>query len=307
MKTIVLGSMNMDLVVTAKKLPEQGETVTGEGFFINPGGKGANQAVAIGKLGGEVCLIGAVGEDPFGNALKKQLRRFGVKDDFVTSVAAVATGIAIILLNDGDNRIILDPGANHSITPRQIDAAFEQVAERGDLFLTQFETNYEAIRYGILKASTSGMKVIVNPAPAVAFDEYLYRMIDLMILNRTEIGSLTGIMVLTPDQARPALEELRRRGVGAVILTLGEHGSVLLDAEGSHEVPALPVQVVDTTGAGDAYVGALCQQLANDVPIRKAMTFATVTAGLTVTKRGAQKAIPTRVEVDRQVEIGVTT
>ncbi|MFH0993041.1 MAG: ribokinase, partial [bacterium] len=252
-------------------------------------------------------LIGAVGDDPFGLALKKELRRFGVIDDFVAIDATVASGVAIILLNEGDNRIIIDPGANLGITPRQIDAAFDQVIERGDLFLTQFETNYDAIRYGILKASTSGMKVIVNPAPAVAIDEYLYRMMDLVILNRTEIQSLTGMSVVAADEARPAMEELRRRGVDAVILTLGEQGSVLLDGEGSHFVSALPVQAIDTTGAGDAYIGAICQQLASDVPIRQAMKFATVTAGLTVTKKGVQAAIPTREEIERQIEIGMSS
>ncbi len=296
MKIFVVGSLNMDLVIKAPYMPENGVTMHGEGFMTNPGGKGANQAAAIGKLGGEVYMVGCVG-DAFGDELKATLGKYGVHTDYVEKINGISSGIAVILVVDGDNRIILDAGSNGKVDVALIDQALA-TAERGDYLVTQLEIEQDMVEYALKKAKEKGMTTILNPAPAAKVSEGILAHSDFFIPNQSEAEFYTGIYPKDEASAKKCAEALAAQGVKNIVITMGGEGSASVCGGIYEKVDCFPAKAIDTTAAGDTYVGALVTKLAEGADMKEAMTFASKASSITVTRRGAQQSIPYRNEVD---------
>lgn len=299
-QVFVLGSINMDLVIHVGRIPERGETLHGEAFFTNGGGKGANQAVACAKQGVECYLVGAVGEDVFADGLLETLKAYQVRIPFVRKLPT-STGVAMILIEEGDNRIVLDGGANLCITKAQIDEALTH-AKPGDYFVAQLENNVDAVHYGLAAAKAKGMITIFNPAPAARQPEEVYAFVDILVLNETECALLTGITPSDEAAMEQAYQKAAKWGIGCFILTLGARGSVCFTPEGRLPVAPNPVAAVDTTAAGDTFVGVLAAQLAQERMLPDALAYASVASSLTCCKRGAQCAIPTAEEIQSYLQ-----
>ena len=297
-KIAVVGSLNMDLVVRAPHMPVPGETVIGSDFRTIPGGKGANQAVAAARLGAEVTMIGRVGDDDFGRAQLRNLGELGIDTTHVIVDAEAATGIALITLDaSGQNSIVLASGANMRLTKEDINAAQGTIVQ-SDVLVLQLESPLEVVTYAIDIAHAGGVKVILNPAPARPLPEETLARLDYLIPNESETALLTGIEVADHNSAEEAAERLREEGVGTVILTLGDRGAFLVSAEESVHVPVYEVEVVDTTAAGDAFVGGLAVALAQGQNLAEAVRYANAAGALAVTRLGAQPSLPTRQEVE---------
>ncbi|MBC3910559.1 ribokinase [Undibacterium umbellatum] len=293
----VVGSVNMDLVFRTPRMPAVGETLHGHEFCQIPGGKGANQAVAAARQGAQVSFIGAVGDDGFGSFSRDCLAAEGMELTHLARVAGVATGVAGILVDDsGSNSIVLAAGANATLTAAQVDAATAAIAG-AQLLVCQLETPLATVTRAIEIARAQGVKVILNPAPAQDLTDALLAQVDYLILNETEASQLSGITVVDQDSAKAASEQILRRGTGTVLLTMGEHGALITESTGSQFIPAVKVDVVDTTAAGDTFVGAFAVGLANGLSVIDASREAQYTAALTVTKLGAQTSIPQRQQV----------
>ena len=292
---LVIGSLNADLVVRAPRFPAPGETIHGGDLSILPGGKGANQAVAAARLGAGVAMAGRVGNDDFGSLLVANLKRNGVDVRGVARDETAATGTAMIVVDSGgQNSIVLSPGANGLVTPAQVEAV--DFSEAG-LLLLQFEIPIEATSRAAQTARDKGLRVLLNPAPAQPFPDELLADVDVLIPNESELGLLTGLPVIDVPSAGQAAASLMARGLRAVIVTLGSNGALLVDRLGARHVPPYPVQVVDTTAAGDAFVGGLAVALLKGQPLEKAVQYANACGALTVTKFGAQPSLPTAREV----------
>jgi ribokinase len=293
---VVLGSLNMDLSIQSPKMPIMGETMHGSGFMTSPGGKGGNQAVAMARLGAAVYLIGCVGDDGFGHELLDSLRHNAVRTDCVRVSGAVSTGIAMIVIVAGNNSIILDAGANLTISPDDIRASAAVIAG-SQLLAAQFEVPVETVRTAFKLARQLGVTTLLNPSPTRMLDEAFYRLIDILIVNEHEARDLTRIDVSGPEQAAQAIDWFRARGVRTPLVTLGRGGSVFPDGEEIRHCPIRPAEVVDTTGAGDTFLGALAVALINDRPLAEAVSWATAASSITVSRRGAQIALPSQAEV----------
>ena len=280
MKIFVVGSLNMDLVIKAPFMPENGMTIGGEGFMTNPGGKGANQAAAIGKLGGNVRMVGCVGE-AFGDELKSVLEGYGVDTRCVKKLGGVSSGIAVIVVVDGDNRIILDAGA-----------------EAGDYLVAQLEIGLPVVEYALEKAKEKGMVTMLNPAPAAELSEKTLSFCDYFIPNQSEAEFYTGIRPADEVSAKKCAEALAAKGVKNVVVTMGAEGSAYIGGGRYVKVNAFRAEAVDTTAAGDTYVGALAVRLSEGADVEEAMIFASKASSVTVTRRGAQQSIPFRREVE---------
>lgn len=295
---IVVGSLNMDLVVRAPHMPASGETVIGSDFRTIPGGKGANQAVAAAKLGAQVTMVGRVGGDDFGRAQLRNLGELGIDTRYVTVDPDAATGIALITLDaGGQNSIVLAAGANMRLTVADIGAARQTIAQ-ADVLVCQLESPLEAVKHAIALAQNCGVRVILNPAPARNLDPETLSRVDFLIPNESETALLTGIEVTDASSARRAANHLLQQGVGIVILTLGEKGAFLVGLGEEMHIPAYEVEVVDTTAAGDAFVGGFAVALAEGENLPKAVRFANAAGALAVTKLGAQPSLPARQEVE---------
>ncbi|MFZ4527441.1 MAG: ribokinase [Undibacterium curvum] len=293
----VVGSVNMDLVFRTPRMPAVGETLHGHEFRQIPGGKGANQAVAAARQGADVRFIGAVGDDGFGDFSQQSLSADGISLTHLSRIPGVATGVAGILVEDnGSNSIVLAAGANASLTPAHIDAAAADIRS-AQILLCQLETPLNTVTQAIATARAAGVKVILNPAPAQDLSPELLAQVDYLILNETEAGQLSGIAVTDNASAQAASEKLLSMGVGQVLLTMGGHGAQITQAGLSQFIPAIRVDVVDTTAAGDTFVGAFAVGIANGLSLLEASQEAQYTAALTVTKLGAQTSIPQRAEV----------
>lgn len=293
----VVGSVNMDLVFRTPRMPAIGETLHGHEFRQIPGGKGANQAVAAARQGADVRFIGAVGDDGFGAYSRHCLNQEGIELTHLSTAKDIATGVAGILVDDsGNNCIVLAAGANATLSPSQIEAAEAAIAS-AQFLICQLETPLATVMRAIQIAHAHGVKVLLNPAPAQALSDELLQLVDYLIVNETEASQLSGITVSDRDSAQNASQKLLLRGAGAVLLTMGEHGALITVASGSDFIPAIAVEVVDTTAAGDTFVGALAVGLANGLSLLDASLEAQYTAALTVTKLGAQTSIPQRQEV----------
>ncbi|WP_423708940.1 ribokinase [Undibacterium sp. WLX3042] len=293
----VVGSVNMDLVFRTPRMPAVGETLLGHEFRQIPGGKGANQAVAAARQGADVSFIGAVGDDGFGDFSQQCLAKEGINIQHLARVAGVATGVAGILVEDnGSNSIVLAGGANATLSVDQIEAA-TSVIGAAQLLLCQLETPVDTVTRAIAIAHAQGVKVVLNPAPAQQLDSALLKQVDYLIVNETEASQLSGISVSNQASAQQASERLLELGVGTVLLTMGGDGALITQAGSSEFIPAIKVDVVDTTAAGDTFVGAFAVGIANGLSVSDASREAQYTAALTVTKLGAQTSIPHRHEV----------
>lgn len=300
-KVAVVGSLNVDLVCRARRRPDTGETLIGDAFDIFTGGKGFNQATAAARLGAEVTLIGSVGADLFGDMLLAATENERINNRFVTKRGEVGTGVATIVIEpDGDNSIIVVPRANMALTRADIDAAADEIAN-ANVLLLQLETPVAASAHAAAIAKAHGTTVILNPAPAQPLPDSLLASVDILIPNESETELLSGIKIDNHEDARRAAEVLRRRMVAApstaVVLTLGVQGALMLTATESAHVPALTVDAVDTTGAGDAFCGALATTLASGETLRGAVAFANAAGAAAVTVVGATPSMPTREKV----------
>lgn len=284
-KIFIVGSLNYDLVINAPYMPVGGETIKGSDFMTNAGGKGANQAYACGKLGGHAYMCGVVGEDSFGKALIDSLNGVGVDTTYVRRQEGVSTGVAVIVVTKGENRIIIDSGANAYLSEADIDLALSG-AQAGDIYLTQLENPIDIVGYGLKKAKEKGLTVVLNPAPAsreiIKYLEY----VDIITPNETELEILGG------------KDALFKAGINIVITTLGGAGYEIATKAGAKIYPCIKVSVVDTTAAGDTASGGLCVKLAEGENIENSIAFGSLCASLACTKRGAQMSVPSLDEVN---------
>lgn len=288
-KILVVGSINMDSVYHVPHIVQPGETLHSTSVATYFGGKGANQAVTAGQLGAEVYFVGAVGEDTNGALAIDNLERKNVKTVFVKQQGI--TGQAIIqVAQDGENAIILVPGANHSITPEQLDNVCDCV-ESADILLLQLEIPMLTIEKAVALATKSGTRIILNPAPARPLTDEVLQRVSVLTPNETELALLTGFSITSEESLKQACQQLLHKGVAAVVVTLGSNGSFYMTNETSGYISAQAVEVVDTTGAGDAFNGALAVALGDHKPLQEAITYATKIAGYAVTQQGAQPLI----------------
>ena len=297
---VVVGSLNMDFVARVERLPLPGETVLGGGFRTIPGGKGANQACAAGRLGGRVRMIGRVGDDVYRRAAcETSLQTAGVDVQAVRSTDATPSGVALILVQaNGQNQIVVAGGANGRLTPSDVETALGDI--EGGYLLLQLETPLETVAATAAIGRRRGMTVILDPAPACALPATLLECVDILTPNETE-----ALVLLERREATVSLEQapdvaraLRDLGVGTVIVKLGANGAFLSSASERRHFVAPKVDVVDATAAGDTFNGALAVALAEHKSIADAIAFANVAAALSVTRLGAQASIPTRTDVD---------
>lgn len=290
---VVVGSLNMDLVVRSPRLPEPGETILGIEFNTFPGGKGANQAVAAARLGGNVRMIGRVGQDAFGERAVTNAVENGVDIAFIRKDPDAPTGVALITVDDaGQNTIVVVPGANASLTAEDISAS-EAAFEGAAILLVQLETPLAAVTRAIEIARKVGARVVLNPAPAQELSRTFLKSVDFLIPNETELSLLTGI-----GQPESAARNLRSLGVPHVIVTLGADG-VLVFAKGIEEhIPSYNVPVVDTVAAGDAFVGGFAVALTEGLSPRLAAGWGNAAGALAVTRHGAQPSLPRKEEFE---------
>jgi ribokinase len=296
-RVVVAGGINMDVVATAERHPRVGETVVGREILYFPGGKGANQAVAAAKLGATTALIGRLGKDAFGEELRAFLAGQGVDLGLVRETGGAHTGTAIITLADADNTIVVVPGANGLVTMEDVAAA---ALAKGDIAVSQFEIPMPAIAAFFSRARAAGATTILNSAPAREFGKELLALVDVLVLNESELGLLAKTTLHDGDDpARfvAAAKSLQVRPGQIVCVTLGKRGAVaLVDAE-TIIVPGRAVKAVDTTGAGDCFVGALAAQLALGATVRDALGYANAAAAISVQRMGAAPSMPTAAEV----------
>ena len=298
---LVVGSLNMDLRIRTPRLPAPGETLTGSGFDTDGGGKGANQAVAAARQGARVAMLGAVGQDAHGAALLAALQADGIDTHAVEHIAGTPSGTAaILLMPDGENSIVVIPGANHALTPERVRAQADRLRQ-ARVVVAQLECPLDAVAEALAIAREAGAVTVLNAAPVQPLGEALLGQLDWLVVNEIEAAALAGMPVPGPAEARAVAEQLRRRGPRQVLVTLGAEGLVLAGPEGTLALPAPRVQAVDTTGAGDTVVGALAAALAAGRPLREALTRAQAAAALAVTRLGTQSAMPTAAEVDSLV------
>lgn len=294
----VIGSLNMDLRVQTPRLPAPGETLLGTGFSTDSGGKGANQAVAAARMGAAVAMLGRVGRDAHGAALTQALQADGIDTSAVGQDTDAPTGTAIIvLMPDGENSIIVIPGANHRYTPAQV-ADSAAALRHAKVAVAQLECPLDTVRAALTLAHDAGVSTVLNAAPAQPLDDALLAAVDWLVVNEIEAAMLTGLPTDTPAQIEAAAHALRQRGPSQVVVTLGSAGLLHVGPDDALALPAPRVTAVDTTGAGDTFVGALAAGLAEGLPIPAALTRAQVAAALAVTRLGTQSAMPTRAEVD---------
>jgi ribokinase len=285
-RILVIGSINTDLVTFVDRMPEAGETLGAQDFVILPGGKGANQAVAAARLGADVAMIGRVGDDPFGTSALQSLRAEGIDTEGVAVSAGVPSGVATILVEtSGENRILIVAGANGLVLPSDVPDTALQAAS---LVVLQLEIPLPTVADVIARATALGVKVLLNPAPAASLDPDMLRGVTYLVPNRDELGRLTGLMVSRTDDIVAAARRLVRHGVGSVIVTLGGDGALLVTQARVAHVEAPKVSPVDTTGAGDAFIGCFAQTLVATGDVDAALARAVRYAADSVTRRGAQ-------------------
>jgi ribokinase len=298
-KVVVFGSLNMDLVVRVPRMPQAGETLSGHGFLSNPGGKGANQAVACARQGAQVQMVGRVGDDGFGLELRAALVAQGVDAGAVIATSGVSTGVAMIMVDDNaQNCIAVVPGANASVGLEDAEALRGRLADAG-LLLLQLEVPMASVLRAAAIAKEAGCTVLLNPAPAQALPEALWPLLDILVVNETEARLFSGLPSVDASNAADAAAQLLLRGPRHVIVTLGEHGVAWASAAGTRHFEARRVPAVDTTAAGDTFIGALGALLVEGRPMEEAVAHAIRAAAICVTRAGAQASMPSRQEVDR--------
>jgi ribokinase len=296
-RVFVAGSINMDVVATADRHPRIGETVAGHAVLYFPGGKGANQAVAAAKLGAPTTLIGRIGQDAFGDELKAFLAAEGIDLSLVRQTSETHTGTAIITLAHADNTIVVVPGANAFVSDADVTTP---ALSKGDVAVSQFEIPLPTIRTFFERARTAGATTVLNPAPAIAFGAEMLGLVDILILNETELGVLANTELRDSDNHARFVEAARslHAGSGKIIcITLGRRGVLALVDGELVMIPGRVVKAIDTTGAGDCFVGAVAAQLAQGNSIREALNYANLAASICVQRMGAAPSMPTAAEV----------
>jgi ribokinase len=302
-KICILGSINMDLVLGVKDIPKPGETILGTSYNKFPGGKGANQAVASARLGNHVSFIGKVGQDENGTTLVQTLKKEGINIDNIVYDKSNPTGTALITVSSlGENSIVVISGSNMEITESEIFKA-EDVIKSSDICITQFETPQEAAIEAFKIAKNSGSITILNPAPANCVSNELLQLTDIIVPNETEAFELSGIKVEDLDSAKASADIFIKKGVKTVIITMGEKGAAVISHNDEVLIPAYKVNAVDTTAAGDAFIGALAGSLSHNKDlsfesIKKAVLFANKVSSIVVQRAGAQPSIPFLKEIE---------
>jgi ribokinase len=296
-KILVIGSSNTDMVIKAEKIPAPGETLLGGVFLMNPGGKGANQAVAASRLGGKVTFITKRGNDLFGNQAVGLLMREGIDTDYIVKDPVLPSGVALITVDSkGENSIVVASGANGNLMPNDLPTDLF-TSGRYDILLLQLEIPMETIEYSARLATENGIKVILNPAPALPLSDSLLANTYILTPNEIEAEEITGLTISDLDSANLAAEKIIGRGVNNVIITLGETGAYIKSEQFSELVPGIRVKAIDTTAAGDIFNGALAVAIASGCDIRNAAEFANKAAAISVTRMGAQASAPYRNEM----------
>ena len=293
----VIGSTNTDMVIKTSRLPQPGETILGGDFLMNPGGKGANQAVAAARLNGKITLVAKTGGDVFGREAKKLFQAENLNTEFLFLDDLAPSGIALITVNEqGENCIVVAPGANARLTREDIDKASGAIMD-AEIILMQLEIPLDTVIYATEMAITAGRKVILNPAPAQPLPPELLSMIYMITPNETEAELLTGIPVTNQSSAIAAAKALLSKGIKVVVMTLGSKGALLVTDELCELIPTVAVDVVDTTAAGDCFNGALAVALSEGTSLMEAVSFANKAATISVTRMGAQASAPFRKEI----------
>jgi len=295
---VVIGSSNMDLVAKAPRIPVAGETLTGTDFFMLPGGKGANQAVAAAKLGVEVVFVAKLGKDVFASKSLENFKSVNINTTHIEQLDGVPSGIAIIAVDDnGQNIIIVVPGANGKLMPADVDKAESDIANAA-IVVCQLEVPIETVEQAAKAANKNNVPFILDPAPARPLSDELLSMVNIIKPNETEAEILTGIKVTDEDSAGKAADILLGKGVKIVVITLGEKGLMLATQNGKEMIANNKVEAVDSTAAGDAFTGSLAYGLANGEGLKDAVVYANAVAAISVTRLGAQSSMPTKEEVD---------
>lgn len=296
----VVGSANIDLTTFAERFPKPGETIFGQSFNLGFGGKGANQAVAARLCGAEVFMVARVGSDLFGPATIENFRKLGIDPTYVKQVEGLSSGVAPIFVEpNGQNRILVVKGANDAVKPADVDDAAEML-KSVDCIVLQFEIPVETVYYTIRFARKHGIQCILNPAPALEIEVRALEGLDYFVPNESEAETITGMPVKTVEDARKCAEKLMQGGIQRVIITLGANGSLLASREGTEHVAPFAVQSIDSTGAGDAFIGSFAVFLGEGVPEKEAVRRANLYAGLSTTGVGTQKSFYDRQRFDEE-------
>ena len=299
-KTVVLGSINMDLVINTERVPDKGETILGNQFLTLPGGKGANQAVAIARQGGDVSMIARLGQDKFGDEQLANLGKNKVGVENIKQDATASSGVALVLVEkDGQNRIVVVPGVNGHVSPGDVDDA-EEILDQCEFLVMQLEIPLETIEYAIQFAKKKKIKTVLNasPIPQESADAEFLTSVDFLVVNEVEAQVMSGIPVTDIDSAKKAASFLQKKSNGVVVLTLGESGLVTAnDGCVWHDEP-FKVNVVDSTGAGDSFLGGLVASLQRGIGLEEAVIHANASGALAASKTGAQPALPTWSETE---------
>lgn len=301
-KLVVLGSINVDHILSVPRFPHPGETLKGQDYHVVFGGKGANQAVAAGRSGADVSFIACVGDDEIGNTMRQQFIQDGIDVQGVTTVAGMSTGVALIwVAESGENCIGIAAGANAALTVERLEPHLPLITD-AHMLLMQLETPISAIEVAARHASAHGTLVVLNPAPICPLPASLLKLVDVITPNETEAEQLTGIKIETMLDAQKASDFLHELGVKVVLITLGSKGVWLSENGVGELIPGFQVKAVDTTAAGDTFNGALVTRWLEGLPIKEAIRFAHAAAAISVTRMGAQPSVPIRQEVDAFIE-----
>ena len=297
-KIIVIGSSNIDMVVRTSHLPAPGEPILGGEFFMNQGGKGANQAVAVKRLGGNLIFVAKLGNDILGQQSVDYFKKEGIDTKYITLDENSASGVALISVDDhAENSIVVASGANMLLNEQDVDKVVEEMCE-GDILLMQLEIPIQTVEYAARRAFEKGVKVVLNPAPARSLPKELLRYLFMITPNRIEAEMLTGIKIVNDADAERVAKEISAMGVQNIIVTLGSKGCLVREGDTSYCVDAFKVEPVDTTAAGDTFNGALCVGLAEGMNLRQSAVMASKASSVAVTRMGAQSSIPHRKELD---------
>ncbi len=297
-KIVVIGSSNVDMIMKVNRIPEVGETLIGGEFNQVFGGKGANQAVSAARAGGSVSFISSVGDDVFTCPMLKSFSNDGINTKYVFKEAARPCGTALIMIGDhGENLITVAPGANEMLSPGHLETA-SRFVKSSEIIILQNEIPDETVEYAIEMSKANNLQVLWNFAPARETNKRFLSLVDYLVLNEVEAGFLTGMKIDSLVMAEKAARELRNSGANTLIITLGSEGSLIFDADRMIHIPALKVDVIDTTAAGDVFCGNLAVALTEKKGLEESVKFATAAAALSVTKMGAQPSAPTRKEID---------
>lgn len=296
-KIIVIGSSNVDMVVRTSHLPAPGETILGGEFFMNQGGKGANQAVAIKRLGGNLIFMAKLGNDVLGRQSVGYFKKEGIDTRYIALDEDSASGVALISVDDhAENSIVVASGANMLLNEQDVDKMLEEMCE-GEILLMQLEIPLQTVEYAARKAFGKGVKVVLNPAPARSLPKELFRHLYMVTPNRIEAEMLTGIKIANDADVEKVAEEICAMGVKNVIITLGSKGCLIREEGVSYRIDAFKVAPVDTTAAGDTFNGALCVGLSEGMDLKQAAVMASKASSIAVTRMGAQSSIPYREEL----------